>query len=403
MLVAVTTSYLGRTGELRRERDYQMRTIADLAADQLRSVVQSVDVATAIGVDAATTKDALVAANPQLGLCVADATAIECGGESAFPSRASLENLQARLAGGGAPTTDIEIYDAVATIESIGPNLVASVRVPAGGYGNDEITVWVTTDVPTGTEVEGFVVEQGVRQTATAVSGVDRVYVAVAADENVSLPTGERRLDATLFAIAVALLFIATVTIIIEHRNLLERASIDQLTKLPNRGEFQDRGNEAVAEAIRTGEPLALMLFDLDDFKYVNDTYGHQTGDELLEAVAQRLRRAVRNHEIVARWGGDEFTVIMPNIGSADVAARRATEVVEAVGGRTRLPSTDEAIRLHLSAGVAMLPDNAPDLNGLIRAADEAMYQAKRSGSGTAVAKVGRARAFVEEPAQASS
>jgi diguanylate cyclase (GGDEF)-like protein len=112
----------------------------------------------------------------------------------------------------------------------------------------------------------------------------------------------------------------------------------------------------------------------------VNDTYGHHAGDEMLRVVGSRLRKAVRDDDIVARWGGDEFVVMMPGTADTEMAIKRAEQLAEQVSGRTRIEGVAEALRVRVSVGVAIWPRHGAELQALVEAADQAMYQAKRDG-----------------------
>jgi diguanylate cyclase (GGDEF)-like protein len=140
------------------------------------------------------------------------------------------------------------------------------------------------------------------------------------------------------------------------------------------------RTADIISGAERSGSPFCLLLFDLDGFKQVNDTHGHAAGDEMLKVVGSRLRKAVRDGDVVARWGGDEFVVVMPGVGDDKMAARRAEQLAEQIAGRTRLEGIAEALRVCVSVGVAMWPAHGADLDAIVEAADRAMYQAKREG-----------------------
>jgi len=158
-------------------------------------------------------------------------------------------------------------------------------------------------------------------------------------------------------------------------------AQHDALTGLPNRLLFGDRVGQCIVQAYRSREQLAVMFIDLDRFKDINDTLGHQVGDRVLRSVARRLRRALREGDSVARLGGDEFVVCLPGLGlnaSRDVMPI-ATKVLDAL----RRPFRIDGQVLHLtgSLGISLYPDNGKDADTLMRAADTAMYHAKEKGS----------------------
>ncbi len=153
-------------------------------------------------------------------------------------------------------------------------------------------------------------------------------------------------------------------------------ANEDGLTGLANRRVFEEVLAREVARSRRTLEPLSLVVFDVDYFKRVNDSLGHQAGDDVLRRVAKALAAAARDIDLVARYGGEEFTVILPNCSLDDAVrvAERMRSGVSGVGGDDDLPGVT------LSAGVAAIPTNAADEESLIAAADEAMYTSKRAG-----------------------
>jgi diguanylate cyclase (GGDEF)-like protein/PAS domain S-box-containing protein len=156
-------------------------------------------------------------------------------------------------------------------------------------------------------------------------------------------------------------------------------AFYDPLTSLPNRRLLHDRLHQAVIRAKRGNGRLALMFLDLDKFKPVNDKLGHQAGDELLRAVAQRLQACVRESDTVARIGGDEFVVLLPSIE----AAQDALGVAEKIHAALKLPFAlpqGQSVSISSSAGIAIYPEHGRDEAALTSHADAAMYQAKTTG-----------------------
>lgn len=162
------------------------------------------------------------------------------------------------------------------------------------------------------------------------------------------------------------------------EETLARMAHHDALTGLPNRALFHDRLTQALAHARRYGETLALLFLDLDGFKAVNDALGHDIGDMLLQAVAQRLRSCTRDSDTVARLAGDEFTVILPSIGTAEDAAVVATKIVRAL--RASYSLAGHNVSVTSSVGIALYPHDGPGAESLLKCADTAMYHAKKGG-----------------------
>lgn len=163
------------------------------------------------------------------------------------------------------------------------------------------------------------------------------------------------------------------------QRNLYESALRDRLTGIFNRGYFNNRLESDVAFALRHGKPLSLVLFDIDDFKQVNDTLGHPTGDALLAALADRVAGTTRSEDIFARYGGEEFVVICRDVDALR-AARAAYRIADIVAAQAFAMDGKE-LEVTVSVGVAdlgMLVE--PKADALIEAADAALYVAKRNG-----------------------
>ncbi|HXH38059.1 MAG TPA: diguanylate cyclase, partial [Thermoanaerobaculia bacterium] len=155
----------------------------------------------------------------------------------------------------------------------------------------------------------------------------------------------------------------------------------DVLTHLPNRKLFTDRLTHSLSRARRSSKSLAVMFVDLDHFKTINDTLGHEAGDELLLEMASRLRANVREDDTVARLGGDEFTIILAELRQPEDAVSVAEKLIRAVVQPLSIAGT--TIEVSASIGIALFPDDGSDAESLLRNADSAMYRAKESGRNT--------------------
>jgi diguanylate cyclase (GGDEF)-like protein len=155
-------------------------------------------------------------------------------------------------------------------------------------------------------------------------------------------------------------------------------ANHDALTGLPNRTLFYDRLGQSLARAHREGESIAVLFIDLDGFKLINDTLGHDSGDILLREVADRIMSCVRESDTVARMGGDEFTVILMNIRPPLSSEYVARKIIDALTLPFMLNGKESCITA--SVGIAIYPDNGDSASALVKLADAAMYLAKNSG-----------------------
>jgi diguanylate cyclase (GGDEF)-like protein len=164
-----------------------------------------------------------------------------------------------------------------------------------------------------------------------------------------------------------------------ERETLSYQALHDPLTGLPNRVLLYDRISQAVLASKRTAQPFAILAIDLDGFKAVNDTLGHDGGDVVLQQVADRLVKSVRESDTVARQGGDEFTVLLSRMGAetaAEVARKLETTLCQV------LVFDGKTVSVGATIGVATFPHDGDDLHTLLRSADHAMYRRKREKAG---------------------
>jgi diguanylate cyclase (GGDEF)-like protein len=160
---------------------------------------------------------------------------------------------------------------------------------------------------------------------------------------------------------------------------IFEDATTDALTKVPNRRWFEERARAEVASAQRSGRFLHLVMFDIDFFKRVNDDYGHQAGDFILQEVAQVLKRALREEDLMGRYGGEEFILLLRE-SSPQGAWKVADRIREAIEG-CRLIFEGQRIPVTASMGLcSRIGSDVQDLEHLIAAADQALYKAKEQG-----------------------
>jgi diguanylate cyclase (GGDEF)-like protein len=169
------------------------------------------------------------------------------------------------------------------------------------------------------------------------------------------------------------------------YNRIEQEAVTDELTGLHNRRGFSQLGEREFERALRFKRSLAALMFDIDHFKQVNDTYGHQVGDQVLRALADCVRRKTRGIDVTGRYGGEEFVLLMPEIPLAETAqiAERLRQSIMDLPIPVMSPGDAPApvcLRITVSIGVAMQEEKVPNLTTLIDRADQAQYQAKRSG-----------------------
>ncbi len=205
------------------------------------------------------------------------------------------------------------------------------------------------------------------------------------------LNSGMRSLFIKLFIMATLLFLLASIPSWIIAKAIVRRklhkidlyrsANYDKLTSLPNRSMFMDRLNQALKQSKRYERKFGLLFIDLDGFKAVNDTFGHDAGDELLIKVAKRLQTCVRDSDTVARLGGDEFTVIFSMINSSTDAGLGAQKIIKSLSTPFTIKGQDT--KIGASIGVSIYPSDGDDVELLLKKSDSAMYLAKKEGKNT--------------------
>ena len=166
-----------------------------------------------------------------------------------------------------------------------------------------------------------------------------------------------------------------------EHDTLDRSANYDYLTQLPNRRLFMILAEQKIAESKRRKNLIAIAFLDLDGFKLVNDFHGHDIGDDLLEEVAKRFKATLRESDIVARFGGDEFVVLLDSPQSIDEVEETLKRIIQEISHPFHI--NDLSLQVGVSIGYTLFPEDESDINSLLKHADDAMYDAKQAGKGT--------------------
>jgi diguanylate cyclase (GGDEF)-like protein/PAS domain S-box-containing protein len=222
-------------------------------------------------------------------------------------------------------------------------------------------------------------------QRENAVMGQRR---AIEFEDALSEPDGRRAFISAKFPLLAendSLIGLAGIYTDISDRKALEEqleqlAHFDSLTGLPNRALARDRLLQGIAQAKRNGTRLCVLFLDIDNFKIINDSLGHQAGDELLAALADRLKNTLRGGDTLSRLGGDEFLAVLLDVATREDAVQAANKLLATT--RDPFEVVDHSVHSSLSIGLAMYPEDGDSIDQLIQHADTAMYQAKSQGRG---------------------
>jgi hypothetical protein len=261
LIVAAVVGYGARRAQLTDQRGDAVESVAELAAARLGSIVRIAEVAAALGDDPSGAEELLRDVEPLDWQVVAPV---------------------------GGSTTRLVPSDDGVTVLARGAASTVTVRLDTddvlglAGGASDRDGVRARPDVELEVVARGDDVRDGRFTVAAPIPGQDAFVVVASAPASIALPSDERLLVMVVLALAVILLLLAGATLMTDARTLVERASIDPLTRLPNRSEFERRADEVLAAARRTDTGVCMLLFDLDGFKVINDTHGHQAGDDVL-------------------------------------------------------------------------------------------------------------------------
>ncbi len=387
LLVATLASLINQRNTLYEEQDTRVTSAAITATNSVRNTVERARAVVEVASDATT---------PAALLRTFDISAQACVGQRCSgPDLAANESFGSAAAdvlpGGSVAVVDVpsESVLVIGRPENSATDTIVSIQLPLGAivgplartvieqFGTDfDVT---TSGAEQLTDVSGIRTIDGRRVVLGQISEpVNSGSILVRSSVPNDVPWGAESpsLYALLFAFGTILLAFAGWTFLAENRQLERRATTDELTGLVNRREFERLSEEAIDMAHRFGTGLSVMLIDLNSFKEINDTLGHQFGDLVLKGCAERLVDAVRDTDVVARWGGDEFVVLLPGLEEAS-GVRNSAERIGA-----RLSSTPVAgdVSISGSIGAALYPRHGTTLGDLIQAADTAMYEAKTTG-----------------------
>lgn len=378
LLAAGIASLIGRRAEVGEERDRRLESSASLLTAQLDATIGRLAAALTVATaDTPLDRLADAVAGP---VCSVTDGVWSCSSSSA-EALADQDTAVSTLDAAGRNAGPVVVVDSVS-----GRVLVAADHGARRIIATAELD---TADLPADmTAVLVPVAHEPLLRART--SGGQRLYaspslvefedgswaVRTSSAASVSLTADEWWLIGAQLAVGAALALVALGGIAAENRSLHRRATTDALTRLPNRAEFERRATETLTRLGRDGGAACVMVIDLDHFKVVNDTVGHDAGDRALVAAADRLRQAVRETDIVGRWGGDEFVVLLPGVVDVRAVPERAATIANAIAAAPPIGTFE----LTASVGAALFPAHGDSLECLLRAADRAMYAAKVQG-----------------------
>lgn len=392
LLVATAVSIVNNRSELSARQDARVTAAAEIADQSVEAVVLR---GLAI-VDAATPEsdpaDLVGSFGESAAACVVGPTDERCAGGDFLATSALGDGIRASVERGSAAvvvdrTTGslliVERTDVTVALEISAQSLISESAASTIERLDAVVDVQVSAARP-GPAEDGVV-----RAGPSTIDG-DRVIVdlvplpgdggsvavTAAVDDEASLAADGLAQYAVLFVLGAVLLGLAGWTFLLDRRSLERRATTDDLTGLPNRREFERLTDDALFVAERFNTGVCVMLIDLNGFKQINDTLGHQFGDLVLRAAAERLTASVRDSDVVGRWGGDEFVVLLPGIQDG-TGVRSSAERIGSNLGDTPIAGD---VSITAAIGAALYPRHGTTLDELVRAADVAMYGAKSTG-----------------------
>jgi diguanylate cyclase (GGDEF)-like protein len=387
LLVTMSVSLVNKRSELRGEQDARVAATALVVEQSVESIVARAAAVVDLANELTEPSELVRSFADEVAGCIVIDGVGDCTDRGRFDGSAVAP--AATSSQRGAPVFEVD--------EATGSLLVVSRDSVTGAL---LLPASALIDERAATSIAEYGVDVDVSVVAAPVDGIDRDGPFTDGDrriidESVGLPGegGSVRIVASTFddagfvgddlALYVVLLTLGTVllalagwTFLLDRRALERRATTDELTGLVNRREFERVAEEMLLAADRFENGICVMLIDLNGFKQINDTLGHQFGDLVLKAVAERLRSAVRDTDVVGRWGGDEFVILLPGI--VDGTGVRAA--AERIGSSLAATPVVRDVSITGAIGAALFPRHGLELGELLSAADVAMYSAKAAG-----------------------
>ena len=391
LLVATTVSMVNQRAQQQGEQDARVTATVELADQSIESaIVRALAVA-----DVATTGTDPVMLISSFGdgasACVTGADVEVCSGAALGATAAFGDAAGTSLARGGAAIVIDDATDSALVVSRNADRTVAlqlpvsSLIGPALLDATEQNDAEIEVDLSSRPSTEGATERVGpdvadgrlvVVDTLALPGDGGSVIVTASIADDVGLVGDGLGRYLLLLALGTVLMALAGWTFLLDRRSLERRATTDELTGLANRREFERVTDESLLAADRFSTGVCLMLIDLNGFKQINDTLGHQFGDLVLQAAAERLSLAVRDTDVVARWGGDEFVILLPGI--EDGTGVRAS--AERIGRSLADTPIVGDVTVTAAIGAALFPRHGRTLDDLISAADVAMYSAKSTG-----------------------
>ena len=410
LLVATSVSMVDKRAELRGEQNARVVSAMLIASHSVESALLRAETVVETAVPESDPKTIVTSFSDGAAACVITDSSERCTGADlqGIASFGAAAERSIEIGGQGIAVVDIS-SDSVLVVSR--NDITVIIQLPMEALIGDAVSVLMDeyeaqvsvelqaeTPASSGSESPKGIDGNRVVVGLISLSGGGAIALATSVHDDVGLVGDSLFLYAALLALGTVLVGLAGWTFLIDRRSLERRATTDELTGLVNRHEFERLTMEVLQDASRTGAGACMMLIDLNGFKQINDTLGHQFGDLVLRATAQRLRDAVRDTDVVGRWGGDEFVILLPGVDDGTAVRNSA----ERIGDRLSSTPVVGDVSVSAAVGAALYPRHGATLDGLIRAADVAMYEAKSTGVTHRLADVLMTEMALEAQASAS-